>query len=99
MQADITIALKAENPARNVRRAWRAEAGTDLFGVWLVRYMRSKDTSPAAPRSAWLGLILVARGILHRLDVAWWIASAAWRKRAGVPVELKVATSFCAIRS
>ena len=25
---------------------------------------------------AGLGLILVARGILHRLDVAWWIASA-----------------------
>lgn len=27
-----------------------------VLGVWLVRYMRSKDTSPPAPRWAWIGL-------------------------------------------
>jgi len=27
-----------------------------VFGVWLVRYMRGKDTSPPAPRWAWIGL-------------------------------------------
>ena len=41
-----------------------------VFGVWLVRYMRSKDTSPAAPRSAWLGLIVV--GIIGQgLAIVW----------------------------
>ncbi|MGZ8813571.1 MAG: alpha/beta hydrolase, partial [Mycobacterium sp.] len=31
--------------------------GLGVFGVWLVRYMRSKDTSPPAPRWAWLTLV------------------------------------------
>ncbi|PWQ89311.1 hypothetical protein DKX15_14710, partial [Enterococcus faecium] len=31
-----------------------------VFSVWLVRYMRSKDTSPPAPRWAWT--VLVAAG-------------------------------------
>ncbi len=30
-----------------------------VFAVWLVRYMRSKDSSPAAPRWAWLVLAVV----------------------------------------
>ena len=30
-----------------------------VFAVWLVRYMRSKDTSPTAPRWAWLTLLVV----------------------------------------
>jgi uncharacterized membrane protein len=33
--------------------------GLGVFGVWLVRYMRSKDTSPAAPRWAWIALVMV----------------------------------------
>ena len=36
-----------------------------VFAVWLVRYMRSKETSPRAPRWAWLGLIVV--GILGQI--------------------------------
>lgn len=31
--------------------------GFGVLGVWLVRYMRSKDSSPKAPRWAWLTLI------------------------------------------
>lgn len=31
--------------------------GLGVFGVWLVRYMGSKDTSPRAPRWAWLALV------------------------------------------
>ncbi len=31
--------------------------GLGVFGVFLVRYMRSKDTSPPAPRWAWLALV------------------------------------------
>ncbi len=30
-----------------------------VFSVWLVRYMRSKNTSPAAPRWAWITLVVV----------------------------------------
>ena len=41
-----------------------------VFGVWLVRYMRSKDTSPAAPRRAWLGLIVV--GIIGQILAIIW---------------------------
>ena len=36
-----------------------------VFAVWLVRYMRSKDSSPAAPRWAWLGSRCRRR---HRID-------------------------------
>ena len=32
--------------------------GIGVFAVWLVRYMRSKDSSPPAPRRAWLFLIV-----------------------------------------
>jgi uncharacterized membrane protein len=31
--------------------------GLGVFAVWLVRYMASKDTSPPAPRWAWLTLV------------------------------------------
>lgn len=30
-----------------------------VFSVWLVRYMFSKETSPAAPRWAWLSLVVI----------------------------------------
>ena len=33
--------------------------GLGVFAVWLVRYMRSKDTSPTAPRVAWIALVVV----------------------------------------
>nr|WP_170980956.1 alpha/beta-hydrolase family protein [Mycolicibacterium sp. CR10] len=33
--------------------------GLGVFAVWLVRYMRSKDSSPPAPRWAWLTLVVV----------------------------------------
>ncbi|MGA5542591.1 alpha/beta hydrolase [Mycobacterium sp. NPDC051198] len=33
--------------------------GLGVFGVWLVRYMRSKETSPKAPKWAWLALLAV----------------------------------------
>ena len=33
--------------------------GIGVFAVWLVRYLRSKETSPPAPRWAWLALIVV----------------------------------------
>ncbi len=33
--------------------------GMGVFAVWLARYMLSKDTSPPAPRWAWLVLVVV----------------------------------------
>jgi uncharacterized membrane protein len=36
-----------------------------VFAVWLVRYLRSKETSPPAPRWAWLALIVV--GIIGQI--------------------------------
>lgn len=41
-----------------------------VFSVWLVRYMRSKDSSPPAPRRAWLILVVVgAVGMI--LAIIW----------------------------
>jgi uncharacterized membrane protein len=39
--------------------------GLGVFAVWLVRYMRSKDTSPPAPRRAWITLVVV--GIIGQI--------------------------------
>ncbi|MCV7430913.1 alpha/beta hydrolase [Mycolicibacterium bacteremicum] len=36
-----------------------------VFAVWLVRYMRSKDTSPAPPKRAWL--VLIAVGVIGQV--------------------------------
>ena len=33
--------------------------GLGVFGVWLVRYMRSHESSPPAPRRAWIALVAV----------------------------------------
>lgn len=33
--------------------------GIGVFSVWLVRYMRSKDSTPPAPRWAWISLVVV----------------------------------------
>jgi uncharacterized membrane protein len=44
--------------------------GLGVFGVWLVRFMRSKDSSPSAPRQAWLGLIAV--GIIGEVLAIIW---------------------------
>ncbi|KUI47368.1 hypothetical protein AU198_23405 [Mycobacterium sp. GA-1199] len=33
--------------------------GLGVFVVWLVRYMRSKDSSPPAPRQAWIALVVI----------------------------------------
>ncbi|ULE31356.1 alpha/beta hydrolase [Mycobacterium sp. IDR2000157661] len=33
--------------------------GLGVFAVWLVRYMGSKDSSPPAPRQAWIALVVI----------------------------------------
>ncbi|WP_307787071.1 alpha/beta hydrolase [Mycolicibacterium mengxianglii] len=44
--------------------------GLGVFAVWLVRYMRSKDSSPRAPGWAWL--VLVVAGIVGQVLMIIW---------------------------
>jgi uncharacterized membrane protein len=44
--------------------------GIGVFAVWLVRYMRSKDTSPPAPRWAWPVLLVV--GVIGLILMTIW---------------------------
>ena len=41
-----------------------------VLAVWLVRYMRSKDTSPPVPRIAWV--MLVAAGVVGTIGMIIW---------------------------
>jgi len=41
-----------------------------VFAVWLVRYMRSKDTSPRAPRMAWI--VLAGAGVVGTVLMIVW---------------------------
>jgi uncharacterized membrane protein len=51
--------------------------GIGVFAVWLVRYMRSKDSSPPAPRRAWL--ILIAAGTVGMIAMVIWFH--VWQDR------------------
>jgi uncharacterized membrane protein len=51
--------------------------GIGVFAVWLVRYMRSKDSSPPAPRRAWL--ILIAAGAVGLVAMVIWFH--VWQDR------------------
>ncbi|CAN5853954.1 alpha/beta-hydrolase family protein [soil metagenome] len=44
--------------------------GLGVFAVWLIRYMRSKDSSPPAPRWAWLTLVVV--GVIGQVLMIMW---------------------------
>ncbi len=44
--------------------------GLGVFGVWLVRFMRSKDSSPPAPQRAWIALVVV--GIIGQILMIIW---------------------------
>ena len=59
--------------------------GLGVFAVWLVRYMRSQDSSAPAPRRAWL--VLVAIGAVGMVTMVVWFH--IWQDRVrdlmGVP--------------
>src|SRR5271163_2426326 len=44
--------------------------GLGVFGVWLVRYMRMRDSSPPPPRWAWL--VLIPIGVVGMVLMAIW---------------------------
>jgi uncharacterized membrane protein len=48
-----------------------------VFSVWLVRYMRSRDSSPPAPRRAWL--LLIVGGAVGMLAMVIWFH--VWQDR------------------
>jgi uncharacterized membrane protein len=41
-----------------------------VFAVWLVRFMRSKETSPPAPHKAWVALVVV--GVIGQIGMIIW---------------------------
>ncbi|HEU4363229.1 MAG TPA: alpha/beta-hydrolase family protein [Mycobacterium sp.] len=49
--------------------------GLGVFTVWLIRYMLSRDSSPPAPRRAWL--VLVAAGFVGMVAMIIWFH--AWQ--------------------
>jgi len=51
--------------------------GIGVFAVWLVRFMRSRDSSPPAPRRAWLALIGV--GAVGMIAMVIWFH--VWQDR------------------
>jgi uncharacterized membrane protein len=51
--------------------------GLGVFAVWLVRYMLSREASPAAPRWAWL--VLVAVGFAGMVVMIVWFHSGRTR--------------------
>jgi uncharacterized membrane protein len=59
--------------------------GIGVFAVWLVRFMRSKATSPCAPRIAWI--VLIAAGVVGTILMIVWFH--VWqdqvRNMMGVP--------------
>ena len=48
-----------------------------VFAVWLVRFMRSRDSSPPAPRWAWR--VLIAVGAVGMVAMAVWFH--VWQDR------------------
>lgn len=44
--------------------------GLGVFAVWLVRFMRSKDSSPPAPQRAWIALVVI--GIIGQILMIIW---------------------------
>ena len=56
-----------------------------VFVVWLVRFMRSRDSSPPAPRVAWL--VLIAVGTVGMVAMAVWFH--IWQDRVRDLMDVK----------
>jgi hypothetical protein len=74
---DISIELQAKDVGANRLRAWRIEAGPDLFGVWVttVRFGRS---GAAARARSFVRTRLRRRGTAkRRIGVAYRVIAAS----------------------
>ena len=57
--------------------------GLGVFAVWLVRFMREKDSSPPAPRWAWM--VLVPVGLAGMVLMAIWFHVCPLRLKSAPP--------------
>ena len=64
---DFRITLEARNPARGCLRHYRVEAGTDLFGVWLVEISYGRIGAVGRSRSYVVRDEAEARRLVRRI--------------------------------
>jgi WGR domain-containing protein len=77
---DFRIVLEARNPGRRCLRQYRVEAGTDLFGVWVVEINYGRIG--AAGRSRCF--------VVRDQEEARLLARRILRRRAGAPRRIGV---------
>lgn len=78
---DFRIILEARNPARRCFRQYRVEAGTDLFGVWVVEIGYGRIGTAGHSRSY----------VLRDEEEARHLAQSILKRRAGAPRRIGVA--------
>jgi len=72
---DFRITLEARNPARRCSRHYRVEAGTDLFGVWVVEISYGRIGTAGRSRSY----------VLRDEEEARHLAQSILKRRASAP--------------
>ena len=78
---DFRITLEARNPARQCFRQYRVEAGTDLFGVWVVEISSGRIGTAGRSRSY----------VLRDEGGARHLAQSILKRRASAPRRIGVA--------
>ena len=78
---DFRITLEARNPARHCSRHYRVEAGTDLFGVWVVEITYGRIGTAGRSRSY----------VLRDEEEARHLAQSILKRRATAPRRIGVA--------
>jgi hypothetical protein len=79
---DFRITLEARNPARRCSRQYRVEAGTDLFGVWVVEISYGRiGTAGGRSRSY----------VVRDEEEARHLAQSILKRRASAPRRIGVA--------
>ena len=72
---DFRITLDARNPAVHCFRQYRVEAGTDLFGIWVVEITYGRIGTAGRSRSY----------VLRDEEEAWHLAQSILKCRATAP--------------
>jgi len=78
---DFRIILEARNPARRCLRQYRVEAGTDLFGIWMVEIGYGRIGTAGRSRSY----------VVRDEDEARHLAQSILKRRATAPRRIGVA--------
>ena len=81
MMGETVIALQACDPGANRMRAWRAEAGRDLFGAWIVEVQFGRIGRAGRTRQRAFAAESEVRAFLR----------ARLRRRASAPARIGVA--------